>query len=74
MIKYGGPKLWKAIILLLKQIFTPCKIPEEWKTNIVIPIFKKGEKGNPKNYRVFNMLNTQLKLTTSIIEKKNSLK
>ena len=44
-------------------------LPEDWKTNITIPIFKKGERGNPENYRGINLLNTHLKLTTAIIAK-----
>ena len=46
------------------------KIPEQWKTNITIPIFKKGERGNPEKYRGINLLNTHLKLTTAIIAEK----
>ena len=60
MIKYGGPTLWKEITVLVKQTFKFSKVPEEWKTNITIPIFKKGGRGNPENYRWINMLNTTL--------------
>jgi hypothetical protein len=70
MIKYGGPTLWKEITVLIKQIFKSFKIPEEWKTNIVMPIFKKGERRNPENYRRINLLNTHLKLATAVIAEK----
>jgi hypothetical protein len=70
MIKYGGPTLWKEITVLIKQIFKSFKITEEWKTNIVIPIFKKGERINPENDRGINLLNTHLKLTTAVIAEK----
>ena len=33
---------------------------------MVIPIFKKQDKGNPENYRGINLLNTHLRLTTTI--------
>ena len=49
MIKQGGPKLWKETTVLIQQIFKSSKIPEDWKVNITIPIFKKGERGNPEN-------------------------
>jgi len=70
MIKYGGPKLWHETTVLIKQIFKSSNIPVDWKTNITIPIFKKGERGNPENYRGINLLSTYLKLTTAIIAKK----
>ena len=69
MIKQGAPKLCKEATVLIQQIFKSSKIPEDWKTNITIPIFKKGERGNPENYRGINLLNTYLKLTTAIIAK-----
>jgi hypothetical protein len=67
LIKYGGSTLWKENTVLIKQIFKSFKIPEEWKTNIVIAIFKKGGKRNPENYRGINLLNTHLKLTTAVV-------
>ena len=72
LIKYGGPKLWDQISILVKEIFKKTTIPEEWKTNIVIAIFKRGEKRDPGNYSGINLLNTHLKLTTKIISKKIS--
>lgn len=47
MIKYGGERLLSEIIKLVKQIFQKTKIPDDWKTSIVIPVFKKGEKTEP---------------------------
>jgi hypothetical protein len=49
MIKYGGPKLWHKTTVLIKQIFRSSNIPVDWKINVTIPIFKKGERGNPEN-------------------------
>ena len=72
MLKYGGPHLWEQIYVLIDQVFRISTIPEEWKSNIVVPIFKKGEKTNPNNYRGINLLNTHLKLTTKIISNKLS--
>ena len=70
MIKHGGEKLHKEIIKLIKQIFQESRIPDDWKTSIVIPIFKKGDKQNPNNYRPINLLNSMLKITTKIIQNK----
>jgi len=37
-------------------------IPEEWRTAIVIPIHKKGDRNNPDNYRGISLLNTGYKI------------
>jgi hypothetical protein len=33
-------------------------IPEEWRTAIVIPMYKKGDRNNPHNYSGISLLNT----------------
>ena len=42
-------------------------IPEEWRTAIVTPIHKKGERNNPDNYRGIGLLNTGYKIYSNII-------
>jgi len=42
-------------------------IPEKWRTAIVIPIHKKGERNNPDNYY---LLNTGYKIYSKIIAKR----
>jgi hypothetical protein len=45
-------------------------IPEEWRTAIVIPIHKKGDRNNPDNYRDISLLNTGYKIYSKIIAKR----
>jgi len=45
-------------------------IPEEWRTDIVIPIHKKGERNNPDDYRSISLLNTGYKIYSKIIAKR----
>jgi hypothetical protein len=44
-------------------------IPEEWRTAIVIPIHKKGDRNNPDNYRGISLLNTGLKYTQKSLQR-----
>jgi len=57
MLKYGGDNLQKEILTLFRNIIIEQKVPNEWKSSITIPIFKKGQKtildfvrGNKQNY------------------------
>ena len=45
-------------------------IPEEWRTAIVIPIHKKGDRNEPDNYRGISLLNTEYKIYSKIIAKR----
>jgi len=44
-------------------------IPQKWKTLIPIPIFKKGQKKNPNNYRGITLLSSVSKVLTKILAK-----
>jgi hypothetical protein len=52
------------------------QIPNEWKRSIIVPIYKKGDKRKPENYRGINLLNTCYKIFSKILNgklKKNIL-
>lgn len=67
LLKYGGPKLVKELTTLFNKITTTGKVPAEWKKSITIPVFKKGDKRNPENYRGITLLNSTMKLFTKIL-------
>ena len=46
------------------------EIPEEWRTAVVIPVHKKGDRHNPDNYRGISLLNTGYKIYSKIIAKR----
>ena len=39
------------LILIFQASLHQCKIPTEWKTANIVPVFKKGDRSNPGNYR-----------------------
>lgn len=68
LLKYCGKYLTEE----LTKVFSNRrgKVPLEWKTGIVIPIFRKGNKNNLENYRGMTLLNmTQILLVKVILEK-----
>lgn len=67
LLKYGGDRLTKEITSLIRKIILIHRIPDSWRTSIMILLFKKGDKMKPENYRGINLLNTMLKLTTKVI-------
>lgn len=72
LIKNGGSAMIEEYTKLFNIILQHGKIPEEWKNSITVPIFKKGEKTDPANYRGITLLSTSLKLLTKIIADKIS--
>jgi hypothetical protein len=41
--------------------------PSEWSNILMVPIFKKGDKSDPVNYRPISLVNTGFKLITSLL-------
>lgn len=61
-------------ILELKDIFNNIlkeeKIPKSFKSAILLPIYKKGQRTDPSNYRGIALLNTIGKIFTKIIQER----
>ena len=47
-----------------------CKVPQEWKFANVTPIFKKGSKDQPENYRPISLTSVVCKLLENILRDK----
>ena len=56
----------------LRNSFKTGKIPEDWKLAKVIPIFKKGKKSDPINYRPVSLTSTVCKIMETIIRDKRA--
>jgi len=51
LIKYESKPLSEQPANLYQKILNKTTIPTDWKKSITIPIFKKGDKKQPGNYR-----------------------
>lgn len=68
LIKWGGLEMEKWVTQLIRKSWTENRIPEEWEENIIIPLYKKGNKSNCENYRAICLTSTLYKMYTKIIE------
>ena len=58
------------IYLLLKKSYDSSTLPKNWKRNNISPIFKKGRKDDPLNYRPISLTSVLCKLMEKIIRKR----
>ena len=57
----------KPLSILFNKSLTVGKVPSDWKCANVTPIFKKGDKSNPGNYRPISLTSVVCKLMETII-------
>ena len=60
-------ELVPAITILFRKILDEGKPPEEWKCANVTPIFKKGAKSDPSNYRPVSLTSIICKVFESLL-------
>jgi hypothetical protein len=62
LIQEGGEALRWEIHKLIKLIWNKEELPHQWKESIVVPIHKKGDKTDCRNYRGISLLSTSYKI------------
>ncbi|XP_025837669.1 uncharacterized protein LOC112906852 [Agrilus planipennis] len=68
---YGGKELQENLQGILNKIWNGDEdLPEEWKMGIIKPIFKKGDRHKPENYRGITLMNTGYKIYAEILRKR----
>uniref|UniRef100_T1IL84 Reverse transcriptase domain-containing protein n=1 Tax=Strigamia maritima TaxID=126957 RepID=T1IL84_STRMM len=61
----------RSIVLkIVNDIWHKEECPEEWRTGVIIPIFKAGETRDVCNYRGITLLNSLYKITTTMMAKR----
>ena len=67
MLKQCSESLLFVIHALFKQIFDSESIPDIWKTSIIVPVYKKGDKTYPFNYRPISLTCTLCRILERVI-------
>ena len=69
ILKTAADELAPALALLFQLSMDQGEIPQDWKQALVVPIFKKGDKHQPSNYRPVSLTSITCKLLEHIIHR-----
>ena len=58
---------------LFYKIYYTGHFPDQWTTGVIVPIFKKGDKKNPANYRGITLTSTMGKLFTYVLNQRSQI-
>jgi hypothetical protein len=67
LIQVGGETLRSEMHKLIKLICNKEELPHQWKESNVVPIHKKGDKTDCRNYRGISLLSTSYKILSNIL-------
>ena len=62
LLKYCAASLAKPLTIIFNTSFISGIIPQEWKLASVVPVHKKGDKDNVKNYRPISLISLVMKV------------
>jgi len=68
--RFGGMVIKKGLTEVIQKVWKEAKIPEEWRTSIIVPLYKKGDPNVIPNYRGISLLCTAYKIYTEIIRRR----
>ena len=68
LLKLGGDSISAALAYIFNKSLESGDVPEDWKVANVTPIFKKGGKGDPGNYRPVSLTSIPCKILEACIK------
>jgi len=70
LYKYAPKEFKLRLLQFLNNIYRKNRIPNEWRNAVIIPIFKKGDRRESKNYSGISILNACYKIYSKILNMK----
>lgn len=67
LLKYGGDIVIEVLWHFFNKAWTEEVVPEEWSKAVIVPLFKKGDKQDPFNYRGISLLSVVGKTFAQIL-------
>jgi len=67
LLKLAPEEISDFLLLLFNKCFKLGEIPSKWKTANVTPVFKKGNRSSPENYRPISLASILCKMFEHII-------
>ena len=68
LLKYGGNRVILVLYWILQKAWDDKELPPEWDEALVVPLFKKGDRSEPTNYRGITLLCAASKVASKIIQ------
>jgi len=59
--------------LLIDTVSNEKELPEQWKKSIILPVYKKGDKTDCRNYLGLSFLSTTYKVLSNILQSRLTL-
>ena len=67
MLRMTFPVIAPQLLKIINCSISTSELPAQWKQATVLPLFKKGDAGDPNNYRPISILPTVAKLCERVI-------
>ena len=70
LFKNAGDVIVPFFVKFLNKLFDNGIFPKEWTESIILPLYKKGDVNNPRNYRGISICNISSKIFGAILNRR----